>query len=76
MYDPTAQEENGEEILDQLAEALLKLKEKERDLIVLHYYKGYTLKRGAEMMEIGNFCIRRIFPFLYGGSGASTHALI
>ena len=37
-------------LLEQLADTLQKLKEKERDLIVLHYYKGYTLKRVAEMM--------------------------
>ncbi len=37
-------------LLEQLADALEKLKEKERDLIVLHYYKEYTLKKIAEMM--------------------------
>ena len=31
-------------------DALLALKEKERDLIVLHYYTGYTLKTVAEVM--------------------------
>ena len=36
--------------LDELADALLALKEKERDLIVLHYYTGYKLKEVAEMM--------------------------
>ena len=36
--------------LDLLADALLALKEKERDLIILHYYKGYKLKEVAEMM--------------------------
>ena len=40
----------NEEALDALADALLRLKENERDLIVLHYYKGYTLKTVAEMM--------------------------
>ena len=40
----------NEEALDILADALLRLKENERDLIVLHYYKGYTLKAAAEMM--------------------------
>ena len=39
-----------DEALDALAHALLALKVKERDLIVLHYYKGYTLKAVAEMM--------------------------
>lgn len=43
---------NDEEALDKLAEALLHLKEKERDVIVLHYYKGYTLKAIAEMMKM------------------------
>ena len=36
--------------LDSLADALLALKEKERSLIVLHYYSGHTLKDVAEMM--------------------------
>ena len=40
----------NDDALDALADALLALKEKERDLIVLHYYKGYTLKAVAEMM--------------------------
>lgn len=40
----------NEALLEQLADALEKLREKERDLIVLHYYKGYTLKVIAEMM--------------------------
>lgn len=40
----------NEALLDQLADALEELKEKERDLIVLHYYKGYTLKVIAEIM--------------------------
>ena len=39
-----------DDALDNLAEALLSLKERERDLIVLHYYSGYTLKTVAEMM--------------------------
>ncbi len=42
--------DTNEALLEQLADALEKLKEKERDLIVLHYYKGYTLKDIAEMM--------------------------
>jgi len=40
----------SDDALDTLADALLTLKEKERDLIILHYYKGYTLKTVAEMM--------------------------
>lgn len=41
-----------DDALDALADALLALKEKERDLIVLHYYKGCTLKAVAEMMDM------------------------
>ena len=41
---------DADEALEQLADALLSLKEKERDLIVLHYYQGHTLKETAEMM--------------------------
>lgn len=40
----------SEEELDRLACALERLKERERDLIVLHYYKEYTLKQIAELM--------------------------
>ena len=39
-----------DDALDSLADALLSLKEKERDLIVLHYYTGHTLKSVAAMM--------------------------
>ena len=39
-----------DDALDSLADALMALKEKARDLIVLHYYTGYTLKEVAEMM--------------------------
>ena len=39
-----------DDALDSLADALMSLKEKERDLIVLHYYTGHTLKEVAEMM--------------------------
>lgn len=39
-----------DDALDSLADALLALKEKARDLIVLHYYTGHTLKEVAEMM--------------------------
>lgn len=42
--------DTSEALLEQLADALEQLKEKERDVIVLHYYKGYTLKVIAEMM--------------------------
>jgi len=40
----------SDDALDTLADALLALKEKERDLIILHYYAGHTLKTVAEMM--------------------------
>ena len=43
-------EELTDDALDSLADALLALKERERDLIVLHYYTGHTLKEVAEMM--------------------------
>ena len=43
-------EELTDDALDSLADALLSLREKERDLIVLHYYTGHTLKEVAEMM--------------------------
>ena len=42
--------ELSDDALDSLADALLSLKERERDLIVLHYYTGHTLKEVAEMM--------------------------
>lgn len=42
--------EEPDDRLEQLADALEKLKKKERDLIILHYYKGYTLKKVAELM--------------------------
>ena len=38
------------EELERLSHALEKLHERERDLIILHYYKEYTLKQIAEMM--------------------------
>lgn len=42
----------NKDILEDLANALETLSERERDLIILHYYQGYTLKRIAEMMEM------------------------
>ena len=42
--------DNG--LLEDLADALETLSERERDLIILHYYKGYTLKRISEMMDM------------------------
>ena len=40
----------SDDALDGLADALMTLKERERDLIVLHYYRGHTLKTVAQMM--------------------------
>lgn len=50
MLDEAPEAELTDDMLDNLADALLSLKEKERDLIVLHYYSGHTLKTVAEMM--------------------------
>lgn len=40
------------ETLDALADALTALPERERDLIILHYYSGKTLKETAECLGI------------------------
>ncbi|MBQ8619513.1 MAG: sigma-70 family RNA polymerase sigma factor [Clostridia bacterium] len=50
MLDEAPAMELTDDALDCLAEALLSLKERERDLTVLHYYSGHTLKTVAEMM--------------------------
>lgn len=42
----------NEEALEQLANALLQLDERARDIIILHYYSGKTLKETAAMMGI------------------------
>ena len=49
-----------DDALDSLAEALLSLKEKARDLIVLHYYTGHTLKIVAEMMGMSYINVKVI----------------
>ncbi len=41
-----------EELLDELASALEKLDERERDIIILHYYSEKTLVAIAELMHI------------------------
>lgn len=41
-----------DEMLNILADALTALPERERDLIVLHYYSGKTLKEIAEQLDI------------------------
>ena len=48
-YELPAPEKNRD-VLDTLADALMTLKERERDLILLHYYKGLTLKEVADKM--------------------------
>ena len=52
MLDEEPAADLTDDALDNLAEALLSLKERERDLIVLHYYSGHTLKTVAEMMDM------------------------
>ena len=42
--------EQDRDVLDTLADALMTLKVRERDLILLHYYKGLTLKEVADKM--------------------------
>ncbi len=42
----------NEGMLDTLADALEKLDERERDIIILHYYSGMTLKDVAEKIGI------------------------
>lgn len=42
--------EDNRDVLEELADALETLKESQRDLIVLHYYGGYTLKEVADKM--------------------------
>ena len=50
MLDEASAADLTDDALDSLAEAMLSLKGRERDLIVLHYYSGHTLKTVAEMM--------------------------
>lgn len=40
------------ETLEELADALEQLEQRKRDLIILHYYSGYTLKQAAEKMQM------------------------
>lgn len=42
----------NQEMLEVLADALTRLPERERDLIILHYYSGKTLKEVAEHLDI------------------------
>ena len=48
--DIPAGEEDSEALLARLAEGLGALRENERDIIILHYHKGITLKRAAELL--------------------------
>lgn len=41
-----------EEMLELLADAMEKLEERERDLIILRYYKGLNLRQIAERMDV------------------------
>ena len=52
--------ELSDNALDSLADALMALKEKTRDLIVLHYYTGYTLKEVVEMMGMSYINVKVI----------------
>lgn len=54
LADDTSLEDDvcNDEMLDTLADALEKLDERERDIVVLHYYSGMTLKAVAEKMGI------------------------
>lgn len=42
----------NEETLETLADALEKLNERERDIVILHYYSGLTLKEISTRMDI------------------------
>ena len=42
--------EQDRDALEDLADALMTLKQRERDLILLHYYRGLTLKEAAQKL--------------------------
>ena len=48
--DVPAHEDDSETLLARLAEGLGALREKERDIIILHYYKGLTLIQVAKLL--------------------------
>lgn len=50
--DDTEQNMINTEMLERLADALERLNERERDIIILHYYSGRTLKVIAQIMSI------------------------
>lgn len=47
-----------EEDLSDLADALQRLSQRERDVIVLHYYTGYSLKEVAQRMSLSYATIK------------------
>lgn len=57
--DPPCVESNSD-LLDALADALLDLPERERDLILFHYYRGMTLKDIAKKMGMSYINIKVI----------------
>lgn len=42
----------GEGLLERLADALSQIGQRNRDIIILHYYNGYTLKEVAKKMDL------------------------
>ena len=52
----------GEKALDSLADALCRLGQRDRDIIILHYYNGYTLKEVAGKMKLSYSTVK----FLHG----------
>lgn len=52
LEDYIAEDIISDNALDALADALSALNERERDLIILHYYSGYTLKQIGGMMNM------------------------
>ena len=70
--DDTEQNIINAEMLERLADALERLNERERDIIVLHYYSGRTLKDIAEAMGISYSYIK----LLHGGALKALRKLI
>lgn len=70
--DDTEQNIINAEMLERLADALEWLNERERDIIVLHYYSGRTLKDIAEAMGISYSYIK----LLHGGALKALRKLI
>lgn len=55
-----------EETLGELAAALGKMETREKDLLILHYYNGYTLKEIAGMMSLSYAMIKIIHKSALG----------